>query len=126
MSWKDWFIQMPLTSKDSGKDLARYFLTVNTKLDEIITLLKAVTVQEKTTMSAISDAVAALTAEAATIGNTEDSALTVLNGIKNQLAAAIANAADATAAVASVNQIVAALDAHNVPLAAAIAAPATP
>lgn len=106
------------------------FTTINNKLDAILTqlgvdhrLLQAVKTEEDNIMSAISDAVAALTAKASEIENTEDAALIVLNGLKEQLASAIANAADATAAVANVQQVISGMDTHNAPLASAIATP---
>lgn len=93
------------------------------KLDLILARLDALMKQEKRDMSAISDAVVALTTKAASIESTEDAALVALNGPRDQLKAALANAVDATAAVAAINDVVAALDTHNAPLAAAIATP---
>ena len=104
-------------------DYSRQFQQLNAKLDSIAAQLTAFIKQENKVMSELSDAVAALTSKAASIESTEDSALTVLNGLRDQLKAALANAADATAAVAAVNEVVAALDTHNAPLAAAIATP---
>ncbi len=106
---------------------------INTKLDAILTqlgvdhrLLQTVKTEEDQIMSAISDAVAALTAKAGQLADTEDAALVVLNGLRDQLAGAIANASDAAAAVVNVQQVIAGMDAHNAPLAAAIATPPAP
>lgn len=109
---------------------SHYYRMLDAKLDiihaqgtQILARLDAISKQETKSMSAISDAVAALTAKAASIQSTEDAALAALNGLRDQLKAAIANAADSDAAVTAVNSIVGALDTHNAPLAAAIATP---
>ncbi len=109
------------------------FDAINKKLDAILTqlgvdhrLLAAVKTEEDQIMSDISDAVGELTAKAAKIEDTEDAALVVLNGLRDQLTAAIANAADAAAAVTNVRQVIAGMTTHNDPLAAAIATPPAP
>lgn len=107
--------------------------SIHKKLDAILAqlgvdhrLLQAVKQEEDKIMSDISDAVGELTAKANEIENTEDSALVVLNGLKDQLAAAIANASDAAAAVVNVRQVIAGMTTHNGPLAAAIATTPAP
>lgn len=92
----------------------------------VLALLKTIKSEEEQIMSQISDAVGDLATEAAKIANTEDAALIVLNGLKDQLAAALANAADAATAVANVRQVIAGMTAHNDPLASAIATPPAP
>ncbi len=93
---------------------------------KIAITVNATKTEEDRIMSAISDAVAALTTKAGQLADTEDAALVVLNGLRDQLASAIANASDAAAAVANVQQVIAGMDAHNAPLAAAIATPPAP
>lgn len=79
-------------------------------------------------MSDISDAVAALTVKVTKVQGTEASALTLIQGIVAQLNEAIANAADAAAAVTAVKALTAQLGASDDPLAAAVVAnqPPTP
>lgn len=88
--------------------------------------LDAILANQEKIMSAISDAVGQLVTTTQKIEDTEDAALAALNGLRDQLKAALANAADATAAVANVQQVIAGMTTHNDPLAAAIATPPSP
>ena len=73
-------------------------------------------------MSQISDAVAALQAQVTQNTSVEGSALTLIQGIAAQLAAALANASDDTAAVAAVTAVNAQLQTSASALAAAVSA----
>jgi hypothetical protein len=73
-------------------------------------------------MSALSDAVAALSTQVAQQTTVEQSAITLINGIAAQLAAALANAADADAAVAAVTALTTQLQTDATSLAADVAA----
>jgi hypothetical protein len=73
-------------------------------------------------MSAISDAVAALQAQVTQQTTVEQSAITLIQGIAQQLAAALANASDDTAAVAAVTAITQTLQSDSTSLAAAVSA----
>lgn len=96
------------------------------RIDKTVAQIASKQTQEIKEMSDISDAVGDLVTTAAKIEGTEDSALVVLNGLKDQLAAALANAADAATAVVNVRQVIAGMTTHNEPLASAIATPPTP
>jgi hypothetical protein len=78
------------------------------------------------TMSAISDAVAALQTQVTQQTTVEQSAITLIQGIAAQLTAALANSADDTAAVAAVAAVNQTLQTSAAALAAAVAANTTP
>jgi hypothetical protein len=106
--------------------------------NEIVALLQQVLVNQSRIlasqtqgiklMSQISDAVAALQAQVTQSTSVEQSALTLIQGIAAQLAAALANAADDASAVAAVTAVNSQLQTSASALAAAVAAntPATP
>jgi hypothetical protein len=77
-------------------------------------------------MSQISDAITALQTQVAQNTSVESSALTLIQGIAAQLAAALANATDDTAAVAAVTAVNTQLQTSAAALAAAVAANTPP
>jgi uncharacterized coiled-coil protein SlyX len=101
------------------------WMTSSAKYQQILSLLNQIVANqamEIKTMSAITDAVAALTTRVTAVQGTEASALTLIQGIVTQLNTALANAADADAAVTAVKALTAQLQASDDPLAAAVAA----
>lgn len=77
---------------------------------------------------ALVDSITALQAEAANLVTVHTASVALINGISDRIAAAITGAADDSAAVKAVNDVVATLKANDAALAAAVAAntPAAP